>query len=264
MTPKKPSIAVHKFSSCDGCQLAFLNLGKDLLSINENVSIMHFAEAGMLNEDAKVDVAFVEGSISTPEEVERIKKVRENSKYLITIGACATSGGLQALRNINQNKDWTASIYAQPEYISTLENVSPISELVRVDFEVWGCPISGEQIKAVVSSLLRGVTPKDNTEKVCMECKREQTVCKLVTQNEPCMGPVTRAGCGAICPRFGRACYACYGPSKDSNGNALANRFLGLGYLPDTVTRQFMLIHNNMPAYKNVASKLQQLEQQND
>jgi len=252
----KPTVSVHKFSSCDGCQLAFLNLGENLLTLTELVDIQHFAEAGMLNEDQPVDIAFVEGSISTSHELERIKKIRDKSKYLVTIGACATSGGIQALRNIHDTQDWVEGIYAKPEYISTLDNVSPISEYVTVNFELWGCPISTEQLIASIQSLLAGVKPKSDTEKVCMECKRNQNICTLVTKQTPCLGPVTKAGCGAICPSFGRNCYACYGPAVDTNTVALSNRFSGFGLLPEDIARRFSLFNNNAPVFRNIAKKV--------
>ncbi len=253
----KPSVSVHKFSSCDGCQLAFLNLGEDLLALTELVDIKHFAEAGMLDEDKEVDIAFIEGSISTPQELERIKKIREKSKYLITIGACATSGGIQALRNNNDTQSWIEGIYAHPEYISTLDTASPISDHVRVNFELWGCPISSEQIIATLQSLLAGVKPTDNTEKVCMECKRRQNICTLVTQQTPCLGPASKAGCGAICPAFGRNCYACYGPAVDTNTSALSNCFSGFGLLDEDIARRFSLFNNNAPVFRNTVNKIE-------
>lgn len=252
----KPSVSVHKFSSCDGCQLAFLNLGEDLLTLTELVDIKHFAEAGMLDEDKEVDVAFIEGSVSTPQELERIKKIRKKSKYLITIGACATSGGIQALRNNNDTQSWVEGIYAQAKHISTLDTAAPISDYVMVNFELWGCPISSEQVVATLQSLLAGVKPTDNTEKVCMECKRQQNTCTLVTQQTPCLGPVSKAGCGAICPSFGRNCYACYGPAADTNTTALSNRFAGFGLLADDIARRFSLFNNNAPVFRNAANKL--------
>ena len=156
MSKLKPRIAVHKFSSCDGCQLALLNMGEDLLTLNSLVDIVHFAEAGPIEEHANVDIAFIEGSITTPHELEKIKKIRENTTYLITIGACATSGGIQALRNFSQVDTWVKAIYAKPEYISTLTTSTPISDHVKVDFEIWGCPINPKQILDVIRVLLQG------------------------------------------------------------------------------------------------------------
>ena len=239
----RPRIAVHKFSSCDGCQLAFLNLGEDLLVLNELVDIVHFAEAGMLDEMAEVDIAFVEGSISTQADIERIHKIREQSQYLVTIGACATAGGLQALRNLSDG-GWLQAVYAQPDYIDSLQHVSPISKQVHVDFELWGCPIDQQQLVTVIRSLLWGVIPKVEQNKVCLECKRQQNVCVMVTQGTACMGPVTHIGCGALCPSAGRGCYGCYGPGENPNPAALGQRFAGLGLLPQQIANQFLAINS--------------------
>lgn len=246
----KPRIAVHKFSSCDGCQLAFLNLGEALLQLNEQVEILHFLEAGMSDAETEVDIAFVEGSLSTPDELERIQQVRANSRYLISIGACATSGGLQALRNLEgQHDNWRDAIYARPESIQTLKEVQPIAAAVQVDLELWGCPVSSAQVLAAIRALLFDVAPVDDRDRVCLECKRQQAVCVLITGAAPCMGPVTRTGCGALCPRFGRACYGCYGPSETPQTDTLAQRFAGFGLLPDTIARRFLLINSQAPAF---------------
>ncbi|PSL12052.1 coenzyme F420-reducing hydrogenase gamma subunit [Marinobacterium halophilum] len=246
----KPRIAVHKFSSCDGCQLAFLNLGEALLQLNAQVDILHFLEAGMSDAEADVDIAFVEGSLSTPDELDRIRQVRAHSRYLVTIGACATSGGLQALRNLDGNHDdWRDAIYARPEFIHTLKHVKPVAAEVKVDLELWGCPVSSAQVLAAVRALLFGVAPVDDRDRVCLECKRQQAVCVMVTQGVPCMGPVTRTGCGALCPRFGRDCYGCYGPSETAQTDTLARRFAGLGLLPDAIARRFLLINSQAPAF---------------
>lgn len=239
----KPKVAVHKFASCDGCQLAFLNLGEDLLALAQAVDIVHFAEAGPVNPEATVDIAFVEGSVSTLEDAERIRRVRANSRYLVTIGACATAGGLQALRNFVNAKGWIASIYAKPEYVQSLTTSTPIVQHVKVDLEIWGCPVSGRQVLAAVRSLLSGVAPWLEKDKVCLECKRRQTVCVMVAKGVPCMGPVTRTGCGAICPSVGRDCYACYGPAENCNAGSLANRLEGLGLVPEAVARRFHFIN---------------------
>ena len=240
----KTTVAVHKFSSCDGCQLALLNLGEPLLLLNQLIEIKHFAEAGPLDEEAKVDIAIVEGSISTSKDSERLQKIRDNSTYLITIGACATSGGIQALRNMASTNEWIADIYARPSLIDSLDNSTAIKDQVKVDLELWGCPINQQQILTAIRALLFGVLPKEENDKVCMECKRLQNVCVMVAKNEPCMGPVTRTGCGALCPRVGRDCYGCYGPAENTNTQAMANRLQGLGLLDDEVAKRFLFIHS--------------------
>ena len=248
----KTKIAVYKFASCDGCQLAFLNAGEALLTLAKLVDIVHFPEAGPLDEQCSVDIAFVEGSITTPADRERIKRIRANSRYMITIGACATAGGLQALRNFNSADNWMSAIYATPEYIQTLSTSTPIRAHVKVDFELWGCPVDGGQVLRAIRELLSGVTPKQQVDKVCMECKRQGRVCVMVTQQIPCMGPVTRTGCGAICPSLNRDCYGCFGPAENANTDAMAVRFEGLGLMPRDIAQRFLFINNEAPEFKSV------------
>lgn len=252
----KPRVAVHKFSSCDGCQLAFLNAGEALLQLAQAVDFVHFAEAGAVNPEAEVDIAFVEGSVTTPHEVERIAKIRERSRHLVTIGACATAGGIQALRNgAMHNADWVASVYAAPEHIASLDTSTAIAAQVKVDLELWGCPVTTQQVLAATRDLLFGVRPKVSADSVCLDCKRAGNVCVVVTQGQPCMGPVTRTGCGAICPQFGRACYACFGPSELANGAAWSGRLAGLGLVPQQVAARFAFITAEAPAFKQAAEK---------
>jgi len=247
----KVKVAVHKFSSCDGCQLAFLNMGEDLLSLFEQVDVVHFAEAGPVNPGETVDISFVEGSLSTPGDIQRIKQIRDNSHYVITIGACATAGGLQALRNIASQGDWVQSVYATPEYISALDQVMPIHEQIRVDFEVRGCPVNTQQITAVLRALLAGVTPVSEQDKVCLECKRQHHVCVMVTHGLPCMGPVTRTGCGALCPGVGRDCYGCYGSAENANTASLKNRLRELQLDPGQVSHRFLSFNSADPVFND-------------
>ncbi|WP_455208921.1 NADH-quinone oxidoreductase subunit B family protein [Kaarinaea lacus] len=248
----KPKIAVHKFASCDGCQLAFLNAGEDLLTLANLVNIVHFPEAGSIDENSKVDIAFVEGSVTTPADKNRIQRIRGNSQYLISIGACATAGGLQALRNFTNTEEWVSAVYATPEYIQTLTTSTPIRDHVKVDLELWGCPVNARQVLRAVRDLLFGVVPKPEQDKVCMECKRQRHVCVMVTKNMPCMGPVTRTGCGAICPQVGRDCYACFGPAENSNTEAMGIRMQGLGLMPDAIAQRFLFINSEAPEFREV------------
>ncbi len=241
----KPRIAVHKFSSCDGCQLAFLNLGEDLLTLSQRLNIVFFAEAGMMDEHSDVDIAFVEGSISTAKDAQRIRNIREHSRYLVTIGACATAGGLQALRNLANTGEWVQAIYTHPQHIDTLDKVAPIAEHVPVDFELWGCPINQRQLMALINNVALGVFPFEETDKLCMQCKRQQLSCVMVTKGAPCLGPLTRTGCGALCPAFGRDCYGCYGPAENINTESLAQQFTGIGLLPQQIGQRFLSIYSH-------------------
>lgn len=242
-------LAVHKFSSCDGCQLALLNAGEDLLKLAVRVEFVHFAEAGPVNLEAEADVALVEGSVATPEDLTRIQLVRDRSRYLVTIGACATAGGLQALRNLHDAKAWLADVYATPEHVSTLATSTPIREHVKVDHEIWGCPVSGREVLEAIAALLAGGTPAQEQGKVCLECKRQRAVCVMVAKGLPCMGPVTHTGCGALCPTHGRDCYACYGPAENPNTAAQGQRLRALGLTPEAVARRFSFIDSQAPAF---------------
>ena len=241
----KLTVAVHKLTSCSGCQLSFINQGPNLLKVMELVDFTHFIEAGLYDPETKVDLALVEGSVSTDDDLARLQKVRAGSRLLVTIGACATSGGVQALRNMADKEAWKRAVYAHPEFIETLRDSTPVAEHVKVDFELWGCPVTENQLVQLIQQLSVGVFPKDDAEKVCMACKRAQTVCVMVTQQAPCLGPVVRNGCGALCPSFGKACYGCFGPSEQPNCNSISNRFAGLGLVPEDVAQRFAAIHSH-------------------
>lgn len=256
----KPRVAIHKFASCDGCQLAFLNAGEALLTLSSLVELVHFAEAGPVAPEEKVDIAFIEGSITTSHDRDRITRIRENSGYLVTIGACATAGGLQALRNFADASNWIEAIYARPEYIDSLSDSTPIKNHVDVDLELWGCPVTTRQVMLAIRQLLFGVVPAAEKEKVCLQCKRSQHVCVMVTRGMPCMGPVTNTGCGAICPAVGRECYACYGPAENSNTTSMGRRLAGLGLLPEDIARRFAHINNSAKEFRDASLEWSQSE----
>jgi coenzyme F420-reducing hydrogenase gamma subunit len=217
----RPKLAVFKFASCDGCQVSILNLEEQFLALAERVEVAFFLEATSHVDPGPYDVALVEGSITTPADEERIRSVRENAQTLITIGACATSGGIQALRNVADVEAWKRQVYPNPEWITALATSTPISEHVKVDAEIQGCPVNGEQVLRVVLRGLMGASSDLPGGSVCMECKRLGNVCVVVAKGMPCLGPATRAGCGALCPRLGRDCYGCFGPSDAPNPEAL-------------------------------------------
>ena len=221
MTATKKKLAVWKFASCDGCQLSLLDCEDELLQIADELEISYFLEASSAAARGPYDVSLVEGSITTPHDAERIREVRASSRALITIGACATSGGIQALRNFADVEEFTRIVYAQPDYISTLASSTPISANVPVDFELQGCPISKQQLLEVISADLYGRRPRVRAHSVCFECKRRGNVCVMVAHGTPCLGPVTHAGCGALCPSYNRGCYGCYGPKETPNTGSL-------------------------------------------
>lgn len=220
---RKPKLAVWKFASCDGCQLSVLDCEDELLAIAGEIEIAYFLEASRAIVGGPYDLSLVEGSITTAQDAERIRDVRRVSKHLVTIGACATAGGIQALRNFADVKEFASIVYARPEYISTLATSTPISAHVAVDFELRGCPIAKEQLLDVISAFLTGRAPNTPPHSVCMECKRRGVVCVMVAHGTPCLGPVTHDGCGVLCPSYHRGCYGCFGPKETPHTASLAN-----------------------------------------
>ena len=236
---RKPRVAVWKFASCDGCQLSLLDCEEELLAVAGAVDIANFPEASRAVMRGPYDLSLVEGSITTPHDAERIHKVRRASKILVTIGACATAGGIQALRNFKDVNAFTSAVYAHPEYIETLAKSTPIADHVFVDFQLRGCPINKYQLLEVVSAILNGRKPNISPHSVCMECKQRGSVCVMVAHGTPCLGPVTQAGCGAICPSFHRGCYGCFGPKETPNTPSLSSWWKKAGMSDADVVRSF-------------------------
>ncbi len=235
----KPKLAIWKFASCDGCQLSLLDCEDELLTVAGEVEIANFPEASRAVVKGPYDLSLVEGSITTPHDEERIHHIRRASKYLVTIGACATAGGIQALRNFKDVKAFLSIVYATPHYIETLNTSTPIADHVPVDFELQGCPINKSQLLEVISAFLHQRKPNIPSYSVCVECKRRGNVCVMVAHGTPCLGPVTQAGCGAICPSYHRGCYGCFGPQETPNTISLSKHYKKLGVSDAQMTRAF-------------------------
>lgn len=248
--PKKPKLAVWKFSSCDGCQLQLLSCEDELLTVAGAVEIAYFLEATRAEIRGPYDVSLVEGSVTTPEEAERIRKVRKQSKFLITIGACATAGGIQALKNFKDVEGFIDGVYAHPEYIETLGTSTAIRDHVDVDFELRGCPINKEQLLETLNALLNGRKPVIPPHSQCIECKLSGTVCVMVAHGTPCLGPVTQAGCGNLCPSFNRGCYGCFGPKETPNTASLGKWFAGMNMDQRSIKHFFRSYNANAGAFR--------------
>lgn len=229
MRRARPNLAVWKFASCDGCQLSLLDCEDELLAVTGEIEIANFPEASRAVAKGPYDISLVEGSITTAHDLERLQQVRRQSRVLITIGACATSGGIQALRNFNDVREFTSIVYASPEYISTLQTSTAISTHVKVDYELQGCPINKYQLIEVINAFLNGRRPNIPAHSVCVECKLRGNVCVMVAKATACLGPVTHAGCGALCPSYHRGCYGCYGPMESPNTASLSSSLVQLG-----------------------------------
>jgi len=253
----KPRVAVFKLSSCDGCQLQLIDAEEALLALADAIDIVEFQEATSRSEPGPYDVAIVEGSVATPRELEEIQHIRKESAVVIAIGACATSGGIQALRNVASHDDMIKAVYATPSYVKSLEKSDPVADHIKVDLELTGCPVDRGQLLGAVISLLTGAAPRISTSPVCIECKRRGYTCVLVSKDEPCMGPATRTGCGAICPGWGRGCYGCFGPSQPPNTKSLGEQFQKLGLSKKLAADKFRFITGWAPAFREAADELE-------
>jgi coenzyme F420-reducing hydrogenase gamma subunit len=256
----KPKLAVFKFSSCDGCQLSLLDAEDELLAVAQEVEIAYFLEARTQEIEGPYDVGLVEGSVTTEHDVERIRHIRRQCNFLVTIGACATAGGIQALRNWADVDDFIRSVYATPEFISTLRTSTAISDHVWVDFELRGCPINKRQLVELVSSLLVGRQPRVPRYSVCIECKRRGTVCIAVARGVACLGPVTQAGCGAICPSYDRECFGCYGPKEEPNLVSLTGYYAAHGTDPAHLVRLERNFNGYAPEFRASSDALEREE----
>jgi coenzyme F420-reducing hydrogenase gamma subunit len=250
----RPKLAVWKFASCDGCQLSVLDLEDELLALSQALQIAYFIEASSAPVGGPYDLSLVEGSVTTAHDAERIREVRRQSRVLVTIGACATAGGIQGLRNFASVEEYRALVYPHPEYVATLAMSTPISANVPVDFELQGCPINKRQLLEVVSAFLHGRRPNIDSHSVCVECKLQGNVCVLVT-GTPCLGPVTHAGCGALCPSHLRGCYGCYGPSEAPNTVAHAAALRAAGAIDVDLKRLYRTFNANAPAFRDESQR---------
>lgn len=252
----KPKVAVYKFSSCDGCQLQFLNLEDDLLDLAGAVEIAYFLEASRHQTPGPYDLGFVEGSVTTPHEAERIQQIRKDCTTLISIGTCATAGGVQALRNFAEVEEYANVVYAHPEYLETLSTSSPISDHVRVDLELWGCPVNKCQLLEVVKAILQKRKPNLPQYAVCLDCKRRGMTCATVARGVPCLGPITQAGCGALCPSYGRGCYGCFGPLPTADIGSFVPVLKASERYPGEAVRLLRTISGSAPAFERAAQLL--------
>ena len=251
----KPTVAVWKFASCDGCQLSLLDCEDELLAVAGRVDLAMFPEATSRMVEGPYDVSLVEGSITTPHDAERIGRIREQSRVLITLGACATSGGIQALRNGRDIAEYVANVYAHPEFIATLATSTPIADHVPVDLELRGCPIDRRQLIETIAAVLAGRPPRLPTTSVCVECKARGNPCLLVARGTPCLGPVTQGGCRALCPSYDRGCYGCFGPTESPNTASLTGRFVELGLSGPAIARTFAGYNGWAPAFREAAER---------
>lgn len=252
----RPKLAVWKFASCDGCQLSLLDCEDEILAVTDAVEIANFAEATRRVMPGPYDVSLVEGSITTPHDAERIQEIRRDSKFLITIGACATAGGIQALRNFQDVQEMASVVYARPDYLSTLDKSTPIADHVTVDYELRGCPINKQQLLEVINAFLNNRKPTVPPHSTCIECKLRGNVCVMVAHGTPCLGPVTHAGCNALCPAYDRGCFGCYGPMESPNPESLTDQWRKLGQTDRQIGQAYRSYNGYSKTFRRESERL--------
>lgn len=210
----KVKVAWFDFACCEGCQIEMTNFGEPFLKLLDHVEPVEFREAMSEKTTEPIDVAFIEGSFTREADRARLEEVRERASIVVAYGACACSGGVNALRNDQKKEDTKETVYgadAHMPHLDTNDKALPISAAIKVDFEIPGCPIDRDEFIRVVTQLVHGTTDVYiPTYPVCVECKQRETVCRY-DDGDHCLGPVARAGCGAPCPADGIPCEACRG-----------------------------------------------------
>jgi coenzyme F420-reducing hydrogenase gamma subunit len=255
MDGPRGKLGVWKFASCDGCQLTLLDCEEALLTLAGELEIAYFKEASRRDDPGPFDLGLVDGSITTAHDAERIRDVRSRCRTLVVIGACATAGGIQALRNFRDSDELCAQVYASPAYIDSLATSTAIAEHVPVDFELRGCPIDRQQLLEVIGAFLSGRKPAIGRDAVCIECKRRGHVCVTVARGEPCLGPITQEGCGALCPGCRRGCYGCFGPKDGANTGALVDHLRAGGLGRGDALRLLRTFNANAPAFREESER---------
>ena len=239
MKKKKPKVGIFKYSCCAGCEFQLIYFQKHVLEVLGAIDVIY---CKMLRSGGKAegpfDVALIEGAITEEWQASQLKRVREASRYLIPIGTCAVCGGVPAIKNTRDELDVEKDVYEDLSVIHSVKS-HPVDHYVKVDGYVRGCPMGERDCTELVVSLLMGKSPNFLEYCVCVECKLAGNICVLVAYNQPCMGPVTNAGCGALCPSRNRGCYGCWGPMKDANAGALAREFKIRGLSAGDIYRKF-------------------------
>jgi len=238
----KPRVAFFSLACCEGCQLQVLNCEEELLDLLNIIDIVKFREA-MTESSDDYDIAFIEGTVTRPYDAERVKKIRERAKVLVALGACAATGGVNMIKNSQDLEDVRKYVYGKKWQVHDTYAARPLEAVVKVDYSIHGCPIDRQDFLEIVKSLVLGRTPNSPKYAVCVECRLKENVCVL-DKDMPCLGPVTRAGCDALCPSMGNSCEGCRGLVENPNVEATKDFLADKGLAVDDILRQFSLFCN--------------------
>jgi sulfhydrogenase subunit delta len=244
----KPRIGIFGLTGCGGDQLQILNMEDILLDILERFHIVDFQEGSSVKEDGPIDIAFVEGTISTDRDLKRLKEIRERSTILVALGNCATDGCVQAIKNDTELDERLREVYGVDSSYYDAKPSKPIREYVNVDYSIPGCPVEKEELLRGITSMLHGDSPPRFSYPVCVECKLNEYPCVIVEENKPCLGPVVMAGCNARCPGLGLDCIGCRGP-VEGGGNFAAElkMLLERGYTKEFIMNRLRIFSGTIP-----------------
>jgi sulfhydrogenase subunit delta len=238
----KPIVAFYGLTCCAGCQLEILNQEDNLIDILSKINLVQFRMGSSSKHPGPYDICFVEGSVTNDTELSLLKELREKSKILVAMGACATTGGVNAMRNGRNIEELKQAAYGDASHLHTKAEILPLKSYVSVDYELQGCPINGEEFIELLIALLMGTEPIEKNYSVCVECRLKEYNC-LMKEGQLCLGPITRAGCGARCPSVGVPCEGCWGPVPQANVDSEIDVFAAKGASFDTVVRKFRMFN---------------------
>lgn len=230
---ERPNVAFFELTSCEGCQLQIVNNEATLVNFLSLVNVVNFREV-MTEKSDSFDIAFVEGSITRSDEVERLKLIRNRAKVLVAFGSCACFGGVNQLKNRFSDPAWVRAQTYGTFAIETNDQAKPIEAFVGVDLRIYGCPVKKEEVERIVTNIVIGRAVVHPKYPVCMECKANENIC-LFDLGEPCLGPVTRGGCDAWCPNSRAGCWGCRGPCDDANVEQMKEIMKRNGFSEETI-----------------------------
>lgn len=249
----KPKIAIHDFTDCEGCEVAVISLREKLMVLENRLDIADWRLGQERKEQGPFLVSIIEGTPITPDEIETLKSLRDNSAYIFALGACASLAGIPGIVSNEEREKFYKQIYGE-QYKPVGIDAVPLSAYVKVDFFIHGCPVNPNEVVRIIEELLSGKKPSYRGYSVCFECKLAGNPCRIAVFNKPCLGPIGQGGCGAICVSGGSPCYACFGLREDANIPALIKILENLTD-KNEIERYFTMFYRHVPELQETVKK---------
>ncbi|MFA4890456.1 MAG: hypothetical protein WC587_02370 [Candidatus Paceibacterota bacterium] len=245
----KPKIAIYDFTDCEGCEVKLVSLREKLLLLENKVDIVNWRLGQERFEPGPYDITIIEGTPITQHEIDLLKELRENSKVIVALGACAALGGVPAIMPEKDRKMWYEKIYSS-QYHPRGVDALPLSAHVKVDFSIHGCPVDEDHVVKVLEELLSGKTPSYRGYSTCFECKQAGNKCRIAEEDKPCLGPITQGGCKAVCVSGGSPCYGCFGVREEANIPAMIKTLERVAD-KETIERYLTMFHSRSREFKS-------------